>query len=68
MEELQNLLQSIKGNPLTFAFDKVIEKPPFPGLNIKGVGPISLPLCESQAQEIINLVKKNQTDTQEEER
>lgn len=57
MEQLTNLLLSID-NKANFATDGVIERSPFPGLNIHGVGPISLPLCDGQAKKIIEVASK----------
>ncbi|XP_066913950.1 uncharacterized protein [Clytia hemisphaerica] len=59
---------SIVPQPITFATDGVLERPPLPGLYIKDVGDISLPLCESQAKEIIEMVKDNSDDPSVEER
>ena len=61
MHELQSLLDPINHDPITFTFDDVMRNPPLPGLHIKGVGPISIPLCDLQAKEIINLVKERRT-------
>ena len=47
-------MNSIRRKPVLFATDGIIEKPPLPGLVIRNVGSISLPLCESQAKDIIN--------------
>ena len=53
MDDLQSLLHSIKHSPVKFATDGAIDKIHLPCLNIKDVGPIYLPLCESQAEKII---------------
>ena len=54
MDDLQSLLQSMKHNPVKFATDGIVDKIHLPCLNIQDDGPISLPLCESQAQKIIH--------------
>ena len=60
MEDLQRTIRSIKDNPVSFAFDGVIERPPLPGLHVQGMkDPILLPLCEKQAEEIIKVFQEN---------
>ena len=58
MKDLQRTIWSIKDNPVSFAFDGVIERPPLPGLHVQGIkSPILLPLCEKQAEELIGMFK-----------
>ncbi|XP_066935485.1 uncharacterized protein [Clytia hemisphaerica] len=54
MDTLQCLLCSVKHYPVKFAIHGIIDKIHLPCLNIKNIGPIHLPLCESQAQMIIS--------------
>uniref|UniRef100_A0A7M5WST4 Fe2OG dioxygenase domain-containing protein n=2 Tax=Clytia hemisphaerica TaxID=252671 RepID=A0A7M5WST4_9CNID len=58
MAELADMLISMKDKPGTFATDGVLQNSPFPGLNIKGVGPICLPLCDTQAKKIISVANQ----------
>ena len=43
-----------------FSTDAILRGTPFPGLNIEGVGSISLPLCEEQAKKITNVASNQQ--------
>ena len=63
MDDLQSLLQSIEHNPVKFATDGSVDKIHLPCLNIKDYGPVSLPLCDSQAYEIIDHFEKYSTDS-----
>ena len=54
MEDLKNLFQSVDLNPVKFATDGVVDKIHLPCLDIKDFGPISFPLCNSQAYETID--------------
>ena len=59
MKELSEMLLSIKSKPAKFAVDGTIKKSPLPCLNVKGLGPICLPLCADQAKKIIDFAKNN---------
>ena len=58
MEELKDVLLSMNNGPARFAVHGVLNLTPFPGLHIKGVGPVGLPLCEKQAKEVIAVATK----------
>ena len=66
MEDLQTLLCSIKHDVLTIATDGVIDQTHLPCLKINNVGEISLPLCQLQAQKVVNASNANSTQAQEE--
>ena len=55
--QLAGLLLSIK-DKAKFAVDGILRGSPLPGLNIKGVGPVSFPLCEEQAKKIISVSRQ----------
>ena len=50
-------MYSIKQSSVEFVTDGLEYEPPFPGLCIKDIGEISLPLCELQAQNVIEKLK-----------
>eukprot|EP00111_Clytia_hemisphaerica_P023018 TCONS_00067734-protein len=63
MDTFKIVLKSIKHNPVKFATNGITDKIHLPSLNIKGFGPISLPLCESQGREIIDQFERNSIDS-----
>ena len=59
MENLQCLIYLIKETPVQFSTEGSNDEPPVPGLCIKDIGEISLPLCDLQAQNVIQKLKEN---------
>ena len=64
MEDLQNLLCSIKHDVVAYATEGAIDQIHLPRLKINNVGEILLPLCQSQAQKIVNAAKAKSIQTQ----
>ena len=52
------MLTKLQEKPGSFATDGVLKESPLPGLDIKGIGPISFPLGEEQAKKIISVAKQ----------
>ena len=57
-ERFTNLLSELRAEPGNFATDGILTESPNPGLNIDGLGPISLPLCQHTAKQIIEVARQ----------
>ena len=66
MQHLQGLIYSIKQSRVQFITEGWDDDPHFPGLCIKDIGEISLPLCELQAESIISKLKESAINTDQE--
>ena len=58
IERFANLLTELRAEPGNFATDGILTESPNPGLNIDGLGPISLPLCQHTAERIIEVARQ----------